>query len=180
MFTNNQDIKKRLKEYAKGYALIPNPSKSLWVDDNDFYVTVLEIQPWHGGGCFFNIHVAFLWYDYFAYHYTDASLGQGRVSCEGIPHGLITYDDPDNAEKVERLLLQGEAQIKAYRALKDIEVLIDRLENRRDLFYYQYPKDHLRCDEDLAFAYALHGDFEKTAAIFAYRRENSHHEGVVH
>lgn len=165
MLDNLNEVKQYTSEKVKGTNLIPNRSKHSWIEDHGFYISILEIQPWYGAGCFFNTGVGFLWNGICYFDYSDPNT---RVYYDDTVtlHGLITFDDPKRNEKITKSLDIAIARIKKYRELSDIKVLIHALKNRTDTFVCRNDIDRKLQDSDCAFAHIINGELAPAREIF--------------
>lgn len=154
MLNNLNEAKQYTSEKVKGTNLIPNRSKHLWIEDHGFYISILEIQPWYGAGCFFNTGVGFLWngISCFDYYIEDTRIYDKNTM---LMHGLITYDDIKRTEKIDRLLSIAIERIIHFRCLADLDKLFNILSTTPVTKYKR----------DLIFVLIIKGEIEPTRKL---------------
>ena len=122
-------IRQVAKKILQPEGLFQKGTSRLWLDDNDYFMTLVEFQPHsYEKGCFLNVGVCFLW-------------GHGRVMEDGPdtfdiggrvePAGLsyVPYDGQDDvfAEKTETLTRRALEEVVEYRRLRDLTYAKERL-----------------------------------------------------
>jgi hypothetical protein len=161
-------VKKRTSDYLKPLGLIPNSVKSLWVDDNGFYLTYVELAPWNGFGVYINVAVQFLWNNIsvnaFQYYETNSAIIVPETAVLG---GCIMFEHNGWQNTLEMSLSKAVEQVTKYRMLKDYSQLCNQLKNRNDLFATQFA-DYVYRDTDRAVALALDKRTNEALEIFDY------------
>lgn len=161
-------VKKRTSEHLKPLGLIPNSTKSLWVDDNGFYLTYVELAPWNGFGVYLKVAVQFLWnstpVNVFQYYEKHSAIIVPETAVLG---GCIMFEQSGWQNTLEVSLAQAVERVTKYRRLKDYGYLCNQLKNRCDLFATQFT-DYIYRDTDRAIALALDKRTNEALEIFDY------------
>ena len=160
-------VKKRAAEYLKPLGLMPNSTKRLWAEDNGFYLTYVDIAPWHDFGVCFDVAVQFLWRElninYFEYSEPDPRIIISETQDLG---GCISFDEFGWQEQLDKSLEAVCQKVVIYRALRDIRCVCESLKVRHDLLSTHY--DYQKRDTTRATALALTGNIDEAKEIFNY------------
>lgn len=172
----NVEFKKQIGEYLTNKGLISNKSKQLWLDDNNFFFTVIEISPCKFGGVYINMGINFLWYNelYIAYNYYEEN--GSRIYIDNVTNLVVgNYDTKlvvEHPEKMKLITDELSNLLEIYKKYRDLNLLKKALINRRDLFYYNNRNNCNSVDIELAVVYYLLSDFERSNFIINNYRPN--------
>lgn len=120
---HNKIINQAAREILKPYGLFQKGQSRLWIDDNSWFLILVEFQPsaWNKG-TYLNVAIHYLWdkKDYLSFDY-------GHRENE-----FVTFDGDEKAFYTSMISLSEMAlkKIEEYRSFKDISYAKERIMNR--------------------------------------------------
>lgn len=172
-----KDITKRIKTWIEPKGFVQTSNKRLFVKDKGFYLIVASVHPHkaYDGFCF-DLAVKFLWStsEDISYDYT---VGDSSVYGQEDPNptlGAILYDSARLEEEIAFLMNGANSRIDVYESLSKHQVLLERLQNRKD-FVSIANRDFDKRDKANAIALVLCGRASEAQEIFV---NNSPYDSV--
>ena len=163
-----KDITKRIKTWLEPKGFVQTSNKRLFVKDKGFYLIVASVHPHKAfDGFCFDLAVKFLWStsEDISYDYT---VGDSNVYGQKDPNptlGAILYDSARLDEEIAYLMNEANSRIEVYESLSDHQVLLERLQNRKD-FVSIANHDFDKRDKAKAVALVLCGRASEARDIF--------------
>lgn len=172
-----KDITKRIKTWLEPKGFVQVSNKRLFVKDKGFYLIVASVHPHKAlDGFCFDLAVKFLWStsEDISYDYT---VGDSSVYGQEDPNptlSAILYDSARLEEEIAFLMNEANSRIEVYESLFNHQVLLDRLQNRKD-FVSIANRDFDKRDKAKAVALVLCGRASEAHELFV---NNSPYDSV--
>ena len=121
MEQHNKIINSAAKKILSPHGIFRKGSSRIWLDDNDYFLTVIEFQPsGYDKGSYLNVGLTFLWEateglnDALVFEFGD------RVMING--HQFVSYQNDEMfSEAMERFASEALKRAEEYRKFKDLE-----------------------------------------------------------
>lgn len=163
-----KDITKIIKTWLEPKGFVQTSNKRLFVKDKGFYLIVASVHPHKAcDGFCFDLAVKFLWStsEDISYDYTVGDLSVYGQKDPNPTLGAILYDSVRLDEEFAYLMKEANSRIEVYESLSDHQVLLERLQNRKD-FVSIANRDFDKRDKAKAVALVICGRASEAQEIF--------------
>lgn len=121
MEQHNKIINNAAKKILSPYGIFRKGSSRVWLDDNDYFLTVIEFQPsGYDKGSYLNVGITFLWEKTEGTNDSLTFDDGGRVFVNG--HQFVSYkNDETFSEATESFAAEALKEAEKYRKFSDLE-----------------------------------------------------------
>lgn len=121
MEQHNKIINNAAKKILSPYGIFRKGSSRIWLDDNDYFLTVIEFQPsGYDKGSYLNVGLTFLWEATEVLNDVLVFELGGRVFVNG--RQFVSYkDDETFSEAMESFASEALKEAEKYRKFRDLE-----------------------------------------------------------